>query len=77
MLFDGTPGIEVGYGLARQYWGMGIATEAVEATLKHGFEELKLERIVAVAVPESFASRQVTEKPGMKYEGMRITTTLM
>lgn len=63
---DTTSEIEVGYGLARTYWGMGISTEAARASLKHGFEQLHLERIVAVAYPENTASRHVMEKLGMK-----------
>ncbi|MDQ3666020.1 MAG: GNAT family N-acetyltransferase [Acidobacteriota bacterium] len=64
---DTTPEIEVGYGLARSYWGLGISTEAARASLEYGFEHLHLERIVAVAYPENAASRHVMEKLGMMY----------
>lgn len=64
---DTTTEIEVGYGLAKKYWGLGIATEAAEASLRFGFEQLNLERIVAVAYPQNIASRRVMEKLGMKY----------
>lgn len=64
---DDTPEIEVGYGLARACWGTGMATEAARASLRYGFEELQLDRIVAVAVPENAASRRVMEKAGMCY----------
>jgi RimJ/RimL family protein N-acetyltransferase len=60
--------IEVGYGFAKPYWGQGYATEVAAAWLRYGFEEAKLERIVAVAIPENTASRHVMEKLGMKYE---------
>ncbi|NER32806.1 MAG: GNAT family N-acetyltransferase [Oscillatoria sp. SIO1A7] len=63
-----TPEIELGYMLAKAYWGKGLATEGAKASLKYGFETLKLERIVAVAYPENLASRRVMEKVGMKYE---------
>ena len=62
---DTTSEIEVGYGLARNYWGLGIATEAAEATLRFGFEHLKLDRIVAVTYPQNTQSRRVMEKLGM------------
>jgi RimJ/RimL family protein N-acetyltransferase len=64
---DTTTEIEVGYGLAQEYWGLGIATEAAEASLRFGFEQLNLERIVAVAYPQNRGSWRVMEKLGMKY----------
>lgn len=64
---DTTPEIEVGYGLARPHWGLGISTEAARASLEYGFEQLHLDRIVAVAYPENTASRHVMEKLGMTY----------
>jgi RimJ/RimL family protein N-acetyltransferase len=64
---DTTPEIEVGYGLRRSHWGLGIATEAARASLEYGFEHLHLERIAAVAYPENTASRHVMEKLGMTY----------
>lgn len=66
-LLDTTTDVEVGYGLARRYWGLGIAGEAAEASLRYGFERLNLERIVAVAYPENLGSRRVMEKVGLKY----------
>ncbi|MDJ0519843.1 MAG: GNAT family N-acetyltransferase [Trichodesmium sp. MO_231.B1] len=63
-----TPEIELGYLLNPAYWYRGLATEAAKASLKYGFEELKLKEIVAVAQPENIASQRVMEKLGMKYE---------
>ena len=65
---DATTEIELAYALAKSHWGMGFATEAARAVLRYGFEELKLDRIVAVAVPENAASRRVMEKIGLAYE---------
>jgi RimJ/RimL family protein N-acetyltransferase len=64
---EDTPEIEVAYGLAQFAWGKGFALEAAWASLEFGFNELKLERIVAVVNPENVASRRVLEKLGMKY----------
>ncbi len=50
------------------YWGKGLATEAAQASLRYGFEALKLDRIVALAYPENLASQRVMEKIGMHYE---------
>ncbi|MGL5058941.1 MAG: GNAT family N-acetyltransferase [Microcoleus sp.] len=63
-----TPDVEVGYLLAKAYWGKGLATEIAAASIKYGFEVLHLDKIVAVADPENIASRRVMEKVGMKYQ---------
>jgi RimJ/RimL family protein N-acetyltransferase len=60
--------IEVLYLFDQPYWGRGFATEAAYASLCYGFATLKLERIIALAVPENVASRRVIEKSGMTYE---------
>jgi ribosomal-protein-alanine N-acetyltransferase len=65
---DNTDEIEIGYGIAKEYWGKGLTTEAAAASIRFGFEELKLNRIVAVAMPENIASRRIMEKIGMKFE---------
>jgi ribosomal-protein-alanine N-acetyltransferase len=60
--------IEVGYALAKEYQGRGLATEAAARVLQYGFAELKLEKIVALARHENLASRRVMEKLGLKYD---------
>jgi len=64
---DNTLEIEVGYRLARRFWGMGLATEAARACLRYGFEQLGLERIVAVIQPGNAPSKSVAAKIGLKY----------
>jgi ribosomal-protein-alanine N-acetyltransferase len=68
IFLDETPEVEVGYGVARDYWGRGLMTEAARACLRYGFEHAALKRIVAVAMPENTASRRIMEKLGMRYE---------
>ncbi len=63
-----SPEVEVLYRFDQFYWNQGIATEATKASLRYGFEEVKLERIVAITAPEHIASRRVMEKAGLKYE---------
>jgi len=63
-----TPEVEVGYVLAKAYWGKGLASEGAAASLKYGFEVLKLEKIVAAANTENRSSRRVMEKVGMRYQ---------
>ena len=63
------PEIEVGYRFLRDHWGHGYATEAATAAIRFGFDELELERIVAVTMPTNQASRRVLEKCGLAYVG--------
>lgn len=63
-----SPEVEVLYRFNQLYWNQGIATEATKASLRYGFEEVKLDYIVAITAPEHLASRRVMEKAGLKYE---------
>lgn len=60
---------EVGYVLNPDYWGRGIATEALERVLQFGFEELRLHRIEAKFIQGNEASLRVMERVGMTLEG--------
>lgn len=63
-----TPEVEVTYGLAKSYWRMGLASEAARACLRYGFEQLKLERIYALADPGNVGSHRVMQRVGMAYD---------
>jgi RimJ/RimL family protein N-acetyltransferase len=65
---ENTPEVELGYVFDKSYWNMGMGTEASQATLKFGFWQAKLDRIVAIAHPENIASVRIIQKVGMKYE---------
>jgi|SRR6266496_1121693 len=60
---------ELGYWLGVQYWRQGYATEAAQAVLRYGFEELGLHRIFASHFKQNPASARVLKKLGMRYEG--------
>ena len=61
---------EVGYVLNPEYWGKGIATEALSRVLEFGFENMGLHRIEARFIQENERSRRVMEKVGMTFEGV-------
>jgi [ribosomal protein S5]-alanine N-acetyltransferase len=63
-----TTEIEIGWWLARAWWGKGLATEAAREAMRDAFERIGLERIVAIALPENRASTHVMEKLGMRFE---------
>jgi len=60
--------LEIGYAVAKQFWGRGFATEAALRFLDYAFENLGNEKTVAVTRPENAASRRVMEKIGMRYD---------
>jgi RimJ/RimL family protein N-acetyltransferase len=63
------PAVEVGWRLARDVWGRGLASEGGRASLDHAFGTLRLERVVSIIHPENAASRRVAEKLGMRLHG--------
>jgi ribosomal-protein-alanine N-acetyltransferase len=60
---------ELGYWVGVPFWGRGYATEGAREMLRHGFEDLKLNRIYAGVFSGNPASEQVLRKIGMKHEG--------
>jgi len=62
------PAVEVGWRLAREFWGQGIAFEAATASLSYGFDEVGLGEIVAYAVSANERSRAVMERLGMRWD---------
>ncbi|HEY1683356.1 MAG TPA: GNAT family N-acetyltransferase [Tepidisphaeraceae bacterium] len=59
---------EIGFRLARAYWGAGYATEALLAVRDYAFGILKIPKLVALIDPANVASIRVVEKAGFKYE---------
>lgn len=60
-----TPCVEIGWRIAFEHWGRGLATEGAREVLRHGFEDLRLPGIVSFTVPANHRSRRVMEKLGM------------
>ncbi|WP_121662064.1 GNAT family N-acetyltransferase [Metabacillus litoralis] len=61
---------EVGFELNKDYWGKGIASEALEAVVKFGFHHYQLERIEALIEPANLPSQKLVEKQGFTREGL-------
>jgi ribosomal-protein-alanine N-acetyltransferase len=60
---------EIGYWLAKPYWGRGIITNAVGAFIRYLFRETELTRITAHIFSHNTASIRVAEKNGFIREG--------
>lgn len=60
---------DVGYWLAKPYWGQGIMSEALEAVLDLGFTELDYYRMEAEVFTQNTRGRRLVERAGMTQEG--------
>jgi RimJ/RimL family protein N-acetyltransferase len=58
--------VEVDFILGREFWGRGFATEAARASLRYGFDELGLERVIGIVHLDNQASQRVLEKLAME-----------
>jgi [ribosomal protein S5]-alanine N-acetyltransferase len=61
--------ITIGYRLHEDFWGRGIATQAVELMTGYLFCEIGLNRIQAFVMPENKRSHPVLERNGFIKEG--------
>ncbi|MBS4172799.1 GNAT family protein [Bacillus sp. FJAT-49736] len=62
--------VTIGYYLAEDFWGKGIATESVHTLVKFLFEEVNINRIQAEVMPANEISKKVLLKNGFMKEGL-------
>jgi len=60
---------EIAYIVNPDYWGRGIATEAVSRVVKFLLEDMKVHKVRASCFADNVASRKVLDKVGFKQEG--------
>lgn len=65
---DGKTEIELTYVLVPTAWGKGFASEIGRSLEQYAFEELGLDRLIALIEPENVASERVAMKIGMQLE---------
>lgn len=58
---------EIGYWIGVPFWGQGLIPEAVREMLRHGFEDLHLDKIWCGYFDENTKSKRVQEKCGFVY----------
>jgi RimJ/RimL family protein N-acetyltransferase len=63
-----TPAVEVGWRLARRFWGSGFAPEGARAAVRDGFDRLGLAEIVSFTAESNMNSRRVMEKLRMTHD---------
>ena len=59
----------VGYWIGEEYWGRGIATDALRRLAEYAFNRFDFERLEATVFDENPASCRVLEKAGFVLEG--------
>lgn len=59
------PAVEVGWRLARPYWGRGYAPEGAREALRFAFDVLGLDEVVSMTIPANEPSQRVMQKLGM------------
>jgi ribosomal-protein-alanine N-acetyltransferase len=64
-----TTDVEIGWHLARAYWGMGYATEVGHALLALGFAHHDVDVIHAVVEPPNLRSAAVAKRIGLTHVG--------
>ena len=62
------PAVEIGWRLAADQWGKGLATEGARAALDFGFGHVGLPRILSIHQVGNGASGRIMEKLGMRFE---------
>ena len=63
-----TPAVEIGWRLARDYWGRGFATEAARAAIADGFDRVGLGEIVSFTATTNVRSVAVMQRLGMTHD---------
>ena len=66
----GIDNIDIGYGILPEFRGKGYAFEAAKAIYDYGYQELNLEKIVAIVNPDNLPSIKLLSKLGLEFEKM-------
>ena len=66
---EGWPGPEIGWAIAREFWGHGYATEAAAASIEWAFATLGWREVIHSISPDNGPSQRVARKLGSRYRG--------
>nr|WP_285842547.1 GNAT family protein [Ureibacillus chungkukjangi] len=61
---------DIGFELSKDFWGQGIASEAMNEIIRYAFEHTTIQRIQALIEPLNQASQRMVEKAGFTREGL-------
>ena len=66
---EGWPGTEVGWGIAREFWGKGYAPEGATAAIDWAFEHLGWTEVIHCIDPDNVPSQTLAERLGSTNRG--------
>lgn len=64
-----SPGIEIGWRLAKEYWNLGYATEAAKACIDYARSRRMFDKIYSFTSVSNLRSERVMQKIGMEHKG--------
>ena len=64
---EGWPGFEIGWVLAKRFWGNGFATEGARCALDYAFGQMGKTEVVSVIHPGNMASKKVAQRLGEQF----------
>jgi len=62
--------VDIGFAFLPDSWQQGFATEATSAVMDFAFQDLGLEKIIAITQPDNIASIKTLDKMGLSFAGM-------
>jgi len=65
---DGRDQVEIAWAIVPERWGEGLATELALKSVAIAFDDLGVDELVVLTLPDNIASRRVAEKAGFRYE---------
>jgi ribosomal-protein-alanine N-acetyltransferase len=68
VLIEARAEVEVGYAFLPEYWGIGLATELAQESVRVGFVELALQDLVCFTPPNTRGSQRVISHTGFQQE---------
>jgi len=66
---EGWPERELGFAMARRFWGRGLASEGCAAALEHARRALRFETVVSLIHPDNRRSRALALRLGGRHDG--------
>lgn len=64
-IVDGKKFVELGYVIAKSYWGQGLATEVAFALKEYGLNVLQFPELISIIHTNNIASQRIASKIGM------------
>jgi [ribosomal protein S5]-alanine N-acetyltransferase len=64
---DSLDDVDLGFAFLEEYWGQGLGKESVEAMMRHAWNVVHLERIVAITSSKNIRSERLLSGVGFRF----------